>query len=340
MKEIQEIVRLVTQGQGPWVLATLVSVDGSSYRRAGARALIQSAGSRVGSVSGGCLEEDVLARAAAVAQNGQAQVARYDTTSENDVIWGTGLGCHGVVQVLIEPLTPGAAWIGGVADALEGGAPCRIAAVWDADGGIPLGTRLAAELPAGTSGGAGIFFQTFHAPTELWIFGAGDDAQPLARMAAGLGWRVLVADPRSAYATTARFPSAQQVFAGSPDVLLQRFRTAPDTGAAGRLAVIMTHHYIYDQPLLAGLIAEPLLYLGLLGPRQRAERLLAEAEKQGVNVSPERLERLHAPVGLDLGADGADEVALSILAEMRAILGRRDGRPLRERSRPIHDGIA
>jgi len=318
---------------GPWVLATLVTVEGSSYRRAGARALIAPNGDRLGSISGGCLEEDILARAARVAAEGRAEVALYDTTSENDLVWGVGLGCHGIVRVLIEPLSGHSKWLARVNEALSGGPACDVRVTWSANDGRPLGTELAEESEAGLVGDstAGVFEQRFYAPTGLFVYGAGDDAQPLVRMGAELGWAVTVADPRAAFATGPRFPAAQRVLTGRSDQLVEL--TAPNPGS---IAVIMTHHYVHDLPLLRALLPRPLAYLGLLGPRKRAEKMLDVLESEGRKVTDEMRARLFAPVGLDLGAEGAEEVALSILAEMKATLASRNARPLRERIGPIH----
>jgi len=331
VKEIQAILRRVQSAPGPWVLATLVSVEGSSYRRAGARALIAANGDRLGSISGGCLEEDVLVRAARVRTCGKAELARYDTTSENDLVWGVGLGCHGIVRVLIEPLSAQAPWLAAAAAALGGGAPCEVQVLWESSGNEKLGTGLASEheIPAPNSRR---LIQKFHAPTKLFVFGAGDDAQPLVRMAAELGWRVTVADPRAAYATPERFPEAHRWVVGRIEQLIAE--TQPPAGAT---AVIMTHHYIHDLPLLHALLPRPLAYLGLLGPKKRAERMLDVVGAEGLAVTPEMRARLFAPVGLDLGAEGPDEVALSIIAEIQATLAARDARPLRERQGPIHD---
>jgi len=334
VKEIQAILRRVRAEPGPWVLATLVTVEGSSYRRAGARALIAPNGDRLGSISGGCLEEDILARAARVAAEGKAEVALYDTTSENDLVWGVGLGCHGIVRVLIEPLSGHSQWLSRVNEALGGGPACDVRVTWRAKDGRSLGTELAdgsEAVPVGDAS-AGIFEQRFEAPTGLFVFGAGDDAQPLVQMGAELGWTVTVADPRTAFATGRRFPAAGRVVTGRSDLLVEM----TDPGA-GSIAVIMTHHYVHDLPLLRALLPRPLAYLGLLGPRKRAEKMLEVLESEGMTVTDEMTARLFAPVGLDLGAEGAEEIALSILAEMKATLAARNARPLRERQGPIHD---
>lgn len=329
MKELEQIVRtLLASPEDPTVLATLVSVEGSSYRRPGARLLLTAGNVRVGSISGGCLEEDVLARGRRVANTGQAEAVVYDTTSENDLVWGVGLGCHGVVRVLLEKLPSRPTWVSALAENFAVGRVTELAVVHQGSDPRALGTRLGSHVAAQV---ATTFFEKVPPPLRLAIFGAGDDAQPLARLAYELGWRVTVADPRTAFATRERFPSADRLIVGAPAELVARVAPTPDM-----LAVVMTHHYVHDVPLLRALLPLPLAYLGLLGPRKRAERILADLERENFPLSAESRARLHAPVGLDLGAETPEQVALAIVAEAQAVLTARDARPLRERARPIH----
>lgn len=330
MKELQAIARaLLMPGTGESVLATLVTVEGSSYRRPGARLLVSADGKKIGSISGGCLEEDVLARAQLVFTSGQAEAIVYDTTSENDLVWGVGLGCHGIVRVLIEKLPARPAWAATLAENFATRRPTPLAVTHEAGRSHPLGTRLAA--PGDCPDPERLFLEMVAPPPALVIFGAGDDAQPLARLAGELGWHVTVADPRAAFATTGRFPTVGAVMVGSADELVAK--VAPGADA---LAVVMTHHYVHDVPVLRALLSRPLAYLGLLGPKKRAEKILTDLQAQGLAITPAQRARLHAPVGLDLGADSPEQVALSIIAEMQAVLADRDARPLRERTRPIH----
>lgn len=334
MKEIQAIVRALAGPKshpGPAVLATLVSVEGSSYRRPGARLLVTAEGERIGSISGGCLEEDVLTHARAVLATGRAETVVYDTTSENDLVWGVGLGCHGVVRVLIEKLPSRPVWADALAKNFAARQPTPLAVVHRAADQGQLGTRLVDEWPAGKSSAADVFIDHVKPPVRLIVFGAGDDAQPLVRLADELGWQVTVADPRAAFASAARFPMAESLVVAPATELTNR--AAP---GADDLAVVMTHHYVHDVPLLRALLPLPLAYLGLLGPRKRAEKILSDLARDGFAPTPEQRARLHAPVGLDLGADSPEQVALAIVAEMQAALGRRDARPLHERTRPIH----
>lgn len=331
MAELPPIVAaLLAPDARPAVLATLVRVEGSSYRRPGARLLVRADCSRLGSISGGCLEEDVMARTTKVQATGQPDAVVYDTTSENDLVWGVGLGCHGVVRVLLEKVPPQPAWAAALAQNFSRRRTTALSVVHGGDERAQWGTRLAA--PGDCADPERLFSELVAPPTALTIFGAGDDAQPLARLARELGWQITVADPRAAFATAARFPQAHALVVGRADELVAKISPGADT-----LAVVMTHHYVHDVPILRDLLARPLAYLGLLGPKKRAEKILADLTAQGVALAAAQRARLHAPVGLDLGADSPGQVSLSMLAEMQATLAGRDARPLREREKPIHD---
>jgi xanthine dehydrogenase accessory factor len=347
MRELRQILELLCQEPAQaTVLATLVSVKGSSYRRPGARLLLTQSSRTFGSISGGCLEDDVVAHAKSVMIEGIARVLSYDTTTENDLLWGVGLGCHGVVDVLIERLMPGVAWPRSLRDNLLRRQPTELAVTWKAPDPSQLGTRILLSPPGefltdrnkgvGSPVGAAstdveVFYQTIPPPPSLVVFGAGNDAQPLVRFARDLGWDITVVDPRPAYADPLRFPEADTVIVARPGEIPGGVPLGPDT-----LAVVMTHHYAHDLPLLRALLPRPLAYLGLLGPRKRSEKILADLGTAGLAITAQMRRRLHAPVGLDLGADAPEGVALAILAEMLATLSARDGRPLRDRKRPIH----
>jgi xanthine/CO dehydrogenase XdhC/CoxF family maturation factor len=332
MKELQAIVRsLLDHPEDEAVLATLVAVEGSSYRRPGARLLLRASGERIGSISGGCLEEDVIARAKQVMQTGIADVVVYDTTSENDLVWGVGLGCHGVVRVLLERVSPHADWVREVARNARRRVSTRLAIVHDGAERAQFGTSVA---DPDAHHRVGVFVQTIPPPLALFVFGAGDDARPLARLAKELGWVVTVVDPRPAFATPQRFPEADRVVIAAVDAL-----PAEVTFDRHSMAVVMTHHYVHDLPLIQRLLHEPLAYLGLLGPRKRADKILDDIIGTGADIPAAKRARLHAPVGLDIGADGPEQVALSIVAEIQATLNGRNARPLRERQQPIHAAI-
>jgi len=330
INETRAILALLRNSAGPFALATLVKVEGSSYRTVGARLILSSDGKSAGSISGGCLEDDVRVHASAVLASGRAESIVYDTTSENDLVWGVGLGCHGIARILVERLESGPAWAAVLQSNLDALRPTDIVVVWSAMEAEQLGTRLANAVPPKLPE-TGIFRQTIAAPVRIVVCGAGDDAIPLAGLAKNLGWHVTVCDSRSAYATAQRFAMADRIVVAPPGEIGSHIGDDPQTAV-----VVMTHHYLHDVPLLKSFLPRPLAYLGLLGPRMRAEKILEDLVAQGIAVTAQQREQLRAPVGLDLGSDNPEEVALSIVAEIRSVLAGRDARPLRDRRRPIH----
>jgi xanthine dehydrogenase accessory factor len=368
-KELQDIFAALRAG-GALALATLFEARGSTYRRPGARFLVAAGGRTAGGVSGGCLEADLAAHAGQAAASGEPRIVTYDQTSDADGVFGLSLGCNGLIRVLVEPL-PG----GGSPEYLrfletqlaqrepaavavvvryEGRLPYRVGdRLWmTADGrlegplaGGPYAQRIAVDamrlLGVGAersllkgypcdASGLEVFIEAFQPPLSLVIFGAGHDAVPLAELAAGLGWRTTVVDHRPAYATRERFPAAT--------VRLCRPEAVPeDIGLdAETAAVVMNHHYPHDKTILAKLLESPVRYIGLLGPRRRTEKMLAEFEAEGRVWDPARLARLHAPVGLDIGAETPGQVALAIVAEILAATTGRPGGLLKDRAAPIH----
>lgn len=320
MKELQDILRHLRAAPpgAPWGLATLVKVEGHSYRRPGARLLMHAEGPRIGALSGGCLEADVFARWREAPE--RPRLLHYDLRGDLDLIWGTGSGCDGEADVLVETLDPGAPWLAFVEDCLQ-----RRRTGWVQTGLAEpgLGARTWGEGLEAPEGG---FVERVEPAVQLWILGAGDDARPLARMAQILGWRVGVADPRPAFATRERFPAADVVRAGPFRILI------PDLGLDSRsAAVLLTHHYARDLEALRLLLPSEAGYVGVMGHRRRGDRLLAELEAEGLEVSAPQRIRLHHPVGLDLGGDGPESIALAILAEVQAVMAGRRPQPLRER---------
>ena len=315
MRELQDILRLVRDSKGPLALATLVRVEGASYRRPGARLLMDREGPLRGSLSGGCLEGDVFARALEVLAEGRPRMMQYDLRGDADLVWGSGSGCEGILDILIEPIVGFPEWMGWIETA------------WASRTSLTLRTDLSPEklgmrsLPSYPGASAPGFLETLSPPTALWILGASDDSQPLVRMAKELGWFVGVLDHRPAFARPERFPEADTVLAGSPGKLL------PTLPLDARSAVVlMTHHFAKDQEALALLLPSAAGYLGLMGSRARGAKLLAELAGEGLVAD----QRLHTPVGLDLGADTPESIALAVLAEIQAALTGRSGRPLRD----------
>jgi xanthine/CO dehydrogenase XdhC/CoxF family maturation factor len=350
-------------------LATVVAVTGSSYRRPGARMLVTADGRITGGVSGGCLEADVLLRALEAIERAEPTLATYDTRGDDDVDFGVGLGCRGIVHVLIEPLPSASARCHlPLLREMDTRRPAVLATVWRTSGprtvrpgermllgatGIrwddvddpSLARQIAADLPEGLCtrrsltrdyalpfGSADVFFECLHPRVPLVVFGGGRDAAPLVRLASHLGWHVTVVDGRPAAARRDRFPEADAVLLCPPAEVPARVALDAETAA-----VVMTHSYRTDQRLLEVLLPSPVRYLGLLGPRARARRLLRELADGGMEIDPARLDHLHAPAGLDLGAEGAEEIAVAIVAEIAATLAGRPGGPLRDRPARIHD---
>lgn len=321
---MRERRRIVALAQRPDVvaLATLARVEGSSYRRVGARMLILASGEYVGSVSGGCLETEIVRKAPWLVRRG-ATVQRYSTLFDDTAEIPYGLGCGGTVDLLLEPA----------------GTP-EFAAHLEALEATLRGERrhILTQLPSATqplrrsvlhADGTAIFCNAVNTadddptllldewldpPQRLILVGAGDDAQPLATMATQLGWSVIVVDGRPQWARPDRFPAVEQVLAAEPSAAsLQPLRITPDDAV-----VLMTHSYEQDRAWLAATLPFVPRYLGLLGSRHRSALLVSEAATM-LGWSVDRAcDHLFAPVGLDLGGDGAEAIALAILAEVQA----------------------
>jgi xanthine dehydrogenase accessory factor len=334
-------------------LATVVHIVGSAYRRPGAKFLIEETGDTLGSVSGGCLEAEVREIAMGVLATGIPSLRHYSTSADEDMVWGLGLGCNGLVDVFIQTATEGA--LGELSDHLRdlltGDAPIVTATVvvgespgatlaLTPDGTVQgsLGSadldRLAVErarglIPAGRStlrtiADRGIFFEVLPPPPHLLVCGAGDDARPLVAYTADAGFRVTVIDHRPALLAAEWFPQASRLVLARPE----------DQGvvlpAAGRsLAVVKTHSLAQDRDWARRLLAAGVPYVGMLGPHARTESILREIGRTGD-------ERVYGPVGLDLGTDGPRQVALAIVAELLAFVAGREPRHLNERKEAIH----
>jgi xanthine/CO dehydrogenase XdhC/CoxF family maturation factor len=359
MKDLDAILKARRHARGPLVLATVVAVSGSSYRKPGARMLMGEEGWLAGGVSGGCLEADIVRKAFFWTSTGP-RLLRYDSTGDNPEDEGGlsfALGCNGVVDVLLERFEPGPSdALTFAAEARQAGRRAVVATVYrgpasavgsrlrlgedgteagDLSGSLRDAVREAAReaLEAGRTwsgpcGGADVLVEVVEPPHPLVIFGGGFDVAPVVAQAAGLGWHVTVVADRPTESLRRRFPLAHAVVSA-------KARDAADAVplSARTLAVLMTHSLPQDRELLPRLLPRPLRYLGVLGPRARTERLLAEMSPA---PTPAQLDKLHAPMGLDVGAEGAEEIALSVMAELQAVVADRDGGKLRERRAPIH----
>ncbi|HVG62999.1 MAG TPA: XdhC family protein [Hyalangium sp.] len=359
MKDLEDILRARSRVQGPLVLATVVAVSGSAYRRPGARMVMGEEGWLSGGVSGGCLEGDIIRKAFFWTANGP-RVLRYDSTGDNAEDEGSlsfALGCNGVVDVLLErwesgPMDPLAfadearrqSRRAAVATVYRGPSNAVGARLLLRDDGVeasnlsgPLRdavrTAAAEALEVGRTwsgpcGGADVLVEVVDPPTPVVLFGGGFDVTPVVVQAVNLGWHVTVVADKPTETLRRRFPRAHAVVAAKAREIEEKVALSSRT-----MAVVMTHSLPQDRELLARLLPLPLRYLGVLGPRSRTDRLLAELSPA---PTPAQLDKLHAPVGLDLGGEGPDEVALAIVAEIRAVLAEREGGKLRERQAPIH----
>lgn len=263
--------RLISETTYPCVLATLVQVQGSSYRRVGARRLLTPGQGPLGAISGGCLEQDIDAQAASLLNSSSCfKSITYDTSDENDILWGTGTGCHGVVQIVIEKLSACPAWAHRVQEVRKYRQAVRLRTVWQAakDPAGRMGTELErTEITYPETS----LMDEITPPPQLVIFGAGDDAIPLHLLAKQVGWETKIFDPRPEFASAGRFPGAAAVTCCPVENAASRVEWDDQT-----MAVVMTHHYRFDLPLLKTLIPLNLTYLGLLGPKERGRRLLAD----------------------------------------------------------------
>jgi xanthine dehydrogenase accessory factor len=327
MRERRRIVELWRQG-GAVALVTLVRVEGSSYREVGARLLVMGNGEYAGSISGGCLEAEVVRKAAWMVRGG-AVVERYSTLFDDTAEIPYGLGCGGTVDLLVEPA--GTAEFEGLMEVLEAsleGVESRVVTWLPEDGALLR--RVVGEVE--TEGG---FEERIGAPQRLVVFGAGDDARPLVQMAALMGWNVVVVDGRAQWARAERFPEAGLV------VVAEGFGELGAMEIGDRDAVVvMTHSYEQDRVWLAGALRCEPRYLGLLGARHRSALLVSESAAR-LGWSVERAcDRLFAPVGLDLGGDGAEAIALAVVAEIQACCEGKLGSSRRMTAEMVEEQVA
>jgi len=344
------------------VLATVVDVEGSAYRRPGAKMVIAEDGDGIGSITAGCLEDEVIDLAEEVLAAGRPHVERFDLVGEDDV-WGLGVGCNGIIDILLEPLDEGyrpvvEAYEDGedlaVLTVLEGGEASRrgdrTLARPDGDGSLdidapewpdrlvealakPAGDLLATDtsdtLTVGHDGReVSVFVDAVSAPPDLVVFGSGHDVAPVASLASQVDFRVTVASFRGASATAERFPDADRVLSTSPAEIREAIEFDADT-----YAVVMTHNFIDDRIALSELLETPAEYVGLLGPRERFDEL----REDGREFTAGELDRIYTPAGLDLGGETPFHIAQSIVAELTAVHFDREPRHLKEREGHIHE---
>lgn len=364
-----EAIRRAERDGEESVLATVVKVEGSAYRRPGARMLIPLYGDTVGSVSGGCLEAELAKKAWWFTEAGVPRVRCYSTAAdetddEQERSLTFGLGCNGTVHVLLERLAPSARspLVELLRQVRQSHLPGAMATVistyrnarvqvgdrlmlepsWRYAGRLrqpPLDEAVRRDLAEVLSrrrselrvyrdahGDIEVFLEYLAPRPRLVIFGGGHDAQPLVRIAHMLDWHVTLVDGRAHFARAERFPEADRVIAAAPGEV--------PLALDGAVVLIMTHSYSQDLRWLRQALRAAPAYIGQLGPRERTQRLLAEIGPQAAGLPG--MDRLHYPMGLDLGGDTPESVALAALAEITAVLNQRDGGMLKHRRAAIH----
>ena len=370
MKEIRDIIKAFDEAQKlgkQTALATVVHVEGSSYRRAGARMLIEDDGQLTGAISGGCLEGDALRKALLVMTEKRSRLVTYDTMDDDDAKFGVGLGCNGIIQVLIEPIDISnrdnpIQYLKKVNEKRQTAVLVTLFSLQDRKGpqyGTCLLLKEDGELIQHvpvlkdvlladanevlinqvssfknyTSDDHNItaFIEVIKPPVSIIIIGAGNDVMPVVNMADILGWETTVVDGRAKYAKQERFVSACQVLVSKPENVLEQIAIDEHT-----VFLLMTHNYNYDMAMLKQLLGKNVAYIGMLGPKKKRERMLNELKEEGLNFSEQQLSVLHSPVGLDIGAETSEEIALSILAEIKAMFADKDVQSLRKIKEVIH----
>jgi len=287
-----------------FVMATIFRVDGSSYRREGAKMLIDQSGNCYGILSAGCLEEDLVYRAKEVFHTNRSKTMTYDLRGEDDLSWGQGAGCNGSVHIYLEATSWEEDGWSKVEQKLQAGVSVISeksltgagSTIWGEDGEILYFTPETEDSPR--------FMERYQPRESLYIFGAGPDAEPIVDYVAKVDFSVRLIDPRSDRCNEKNFPHAAQLIVEFPDLYLQANKIPQNS-----FVLIMTHNFQYDQQILHHFISKenPPHYLGILGSKQRTQRLLAP------NPVPDWI---HSPVGLMIGAEGPEEIAVSILAEL------------------------
>jgi xanthine dehydrogenase accessory factor len=325
-----------------FALATIIGVDGSAYRHPGAKMLIAEDDSQYGTISAGCLEEDLTYHAQEVISNRQPKTLTYDLRSEDDLSWGQGAGCNGSIKIYVEPnewkYTPqfhdDPIWPKVDSALALGNKVASAKSISDnisksnhlfyTEKGIVLGDadpnikeKILPELMRFINSGKKLelikfvdveddFLLELYEPREqLYIFGAGPDVEPIARLASDLDFFITIIDPKSSRCNETVFPTADQWIVEHPESYLQTNKLANKS-----YVLIMTHSFQRDQNILRNLIESPPYYVGVLGPRKRTERLLV----------PDPLpDWIHSPIGLSIGAEGPEEISVSIVAELLKI---------------------
>ncbi len=375
MKEIKEIIsayaKATKQGKKT-ALATVVHVEGSSYRQPGARMLVTDDGQLTGAISGGCLEGDALRKALLAISQQQNKLVTYDTTDEDDSKFGVQLGCNGIVHILFEPIQEdkklNAIYL--LTQLVSKRHSAILVTMFSLGHNEQYGTcllyredvvetslqeeikeKIESEVKQTLQNKSSsikifeqkqqqvnAFIEYIPPPVALVIAGAGNDVQPLVEITSLLGWHTTIVDGRATHATGQRFPNADRVLVAKPDVVLQQVKIDMQT-----VFLLMTHNYNYDLAFLKELLTKDVPYIGILGPKKKMDRMFDELAAEGIVVTELQRLKIYSPVGLDIGAETSEEIAISIIAEIKAVLARRGGTSLKEKEVAIHsrpDAIA
>jgi xanthine/CO dehydrogenase XdhC/CoxF family maturation factor len=365
--DVLEAIETLSERGEKMALATVVGVRGSTYRRPGARLLVRDGGELIGNISGGCIDGDVQELAREVMGNGQARLVDFDLTADDEAIWGWGLGCNGAMELFVEPAEKAFEVAHDLRRALEEEREVSVVTVIESSvEGVERGARLlvhpdgrrektlgnadvddvatAAAVAAQANGlsikqdleaAGGVitaFVEVLEPSSRLLICGAGVDAIPLVRFAAALGWRPVVIDDRERFLTKERFAEAEAFIP-----LTRPVEAAERAGADRRtFVIVMSHNYLRDKDYIRSFLGTDVAYIGSLGPRKRLDAVLTDLSKEGIEPSEADLEKIFAPAGLDVGAEGPEEVAWSIMGEVLAVRSGRRAGFLRDRKGHIH----
>jgi len=357
VNETEQVLRALDEHGADAALVTIVGVKGSTYRREGAKLVVPPDGEPIGNISGGCLEGEVTEAAREVLSSGQPRTVTYDLTADDEVVWGWGLGCNGIVEVFIEPAEQASRFAAAMRRARAEERSLALVTVIDGD---RAGARMSVSPDGSSDGSLGseeldetarsaalaaleqsrshivevpdrAFIEVIEPPLHLVVCGAGHDAIPLVEFGSRLGWKVEVLDDRKGFLTPERFPAAAALTFTEPE----------DAAAAVRIdrrthIVVMSHNFLRDRDYLRAFLGSDAAYIGMLGPKQRLGKLLDELRSDGVEPSDAHLANVHGPAGLDIGADGPEEIAWAIVSEILAVRRSSGAGFLRDRSGPIH----
>ena len=368
MKEITEILKAYSEAKltgKKAALATVVKVEGSSYRQPGARMLVTEDGSLTGAISGGCLEGDALRKALLSINQQQNKLITYNTSNEDDMELGLQLGCNGIVHILFEYIDENVknnpihllqqlqterkpAVIGTLfslkKQARQDGTILfyreNTEPIYQVDNAVELLSEAKNVIESKNTTINRIdeyneieaLLEYIAPPVSLVIVGAGNDVQPLAKMVEIQGWEITIAEGRATHATKKRFPEANQIIIGKPEQVFENIAIDDQT-----YFILITHNYKYDLAMLKLLLQTNCHYIGILGPKTKLNRMLDDLFNEGIKVTEEQLSRIYGPIGLDIGAETAEEIALSIVAEIKAMMSGKRGTSLKYKTGKIHN---